>query len=582
MKSGRVTKTAPLELHGSTISPGIAVGSAYVFKQIELDALEKNSFAVEDIALEEKRLERAIQKSKSQLHHIKMKTLQTENREISNVFQVHIHLLEDVAFLKHIQDLLRQQQLNIEYVLASQINVIEKRFASIEDENLRRRFADIQDVYHRLLRNLLEIEHVRTNPLKRIQNPVVLIAERLIPSDIALIDLEKILGIVMEKGDETSHVALIAKSLQVPVIVNVPGISSLIRTDDSIIVDGEHGKVIVHPDEEEQQKYAIDRVKKVQQPRKPSVVNRECTTRDGVRVKLEANVGSLYEAEQAAINGAEGVGLLRSELYYMARQHMPTAEEECSFLKRMLAVFKKGEVTVRVLDVGADKDIPYLTFEDEENPQLGMRGIRYLLNHTALFKKQLHSILGACKYGKINILLPFVTLLEDIEAALEVIDEGCRMAGVRRKDIQVGMMVEIPSAALSIEQYVPYIDFFSIGTNDLVQYTFAAGRENRNVEMYRRVTHPVILKMIKHIVSIAHQHQKDVAVCGAIKTPLNACLMAGLGVNTLSVETNLLLPIKEMLMSKDMIDLVNVADESLKAQNSAEVENMLEELAWFH
>jgi phosphotransferase system enzyme I (PtsI) len=574
--SGHATKN-PVELHGMPISPGIAQGPLYLFKQIELSALERNSFPVDDPQAEIDRLETAIQKSKGQLHRIKMEAILSGNPGIGEVFQVHIQLLEDQAFLASVRELLTHQKLNIEYVLANQISAIEKQFSRIEDEALRKRFADIQDVYHRLLRNLLDIEHVRSNPLKRLERPVVLVAERLIPSDIALLDFEDVLGIIMEKGDETSHAAIIAKSLDMPVVVNVPGISSIVRNNDKVVVDGDRGIIILHPTVAQQRRYtrAHEAHQRQQQEADQRVVASPCRTLDGVRIRIKANIGSYHEARIALSRGAEGIGLLRTELYYMSMHRMPHAEEECDYYKSIAKIFNRGDITIRTLDIGADKNIPYLDLLEEENPQLGCRGIRYLLSHTALFRKQLHSILAAAGAGTIRILLPFVTVVEDVTAALGLIDESCEMAGVDRDAIKVGIMVEIPSVAMAIEAFAEMVDFFSIGTNDLVQYTFAAGRDNDQLREYRRTYHPVILRLIQRVASSAAAANREVSVCGEIEHPHVARLFAGLGIRTFSVEPAMVGQIYESLGSASTAEMAGLAQKALALRTAADVEELL-------
>ncbi len=567
----------PIELHGSSLAQGIALGPLYLFKQIELSALERNSFPVEDPQTELDRLETAIQKSKAQLHRIKMEAILSGNPGIGEVFQVHIQLLEDQSFLNSVRELLIHQKLNTEYVLANQISAIEKQFSRIDDEILRRRFADIQDVYHRLLRNLLDIEHVRSNPLKRLERPVVLIAERLIPSDIALLDMEQILGIIMEKGDETSHAAIIAKSLEIPVVVNVPGITSIVHNGDEVVVDGDRGVIILSPTSAQWRRYARAHETHVRdmETADQRIRSEACRTVDGVRIRIKANVGSLHEARAAAKRGAEGIGLLRSELYYMSMHRMPHAEEECTYYKSIVKAFPHGDITIRTLDIGADKNIPYLDLIEEENPQLGCRGVRYLLSHTALFRKQLHSILCAAQSGHIRLLLPFVTTIEDVVSALALIDESCELAGAPREKVKVGIMVEIPSVALSIEHYAEMVDFFSIGTNDLVQYTFAAGRENDGVRQYRKAVHPVMLNLIKRVVAVADERHKEVAVCGEIEDPRIACLFAGLGVRTFSVEPSIIAQVYEAISAMSLADMAPLADQALQRRSAGAVEELL-------
>ncbi len=576
----RPRSSAPrIELHGAAIAPGIAIGKAYLFRPIELDALEKNRFSVEDLAGEEKRLESATEKSRDQLHQIKQRTAEQGSPEAENIFAVHISMLRDSSFLGRIREMLARERANIEFVLAREIRSIQDRFASIKDEYLRRRFSDIEDVYFRLLRNLLEIEHVRTNPLQRIDTPVLFVAENLVPSDIPLLDMRKILGIVVERGDETSHAAIIAKSLGVPVVMRVAGISALARPDDLVIVDGYAGIVIIHPTESDS-RYHRARAERLSAQavgvRFP--MPGPLTSADGTVLRVEANVSNANQAWDARRLGARGVGLLRTEFFYMAQATMPSLEEETAMIEEIARIHSGFPVTVRFLDLGADKSVPYIAFAQEENPQLGCRGIRFLLNHPWLLKKQTQSILRVSTRPRVRVLLPFVALVEELEKALDIIEEACREEGVDRNDLRIGMMVEIPSAALALRDFVDRVDFVSIGTNDLLQYTFAAGRENVQLENYKRVAHPVMLRLIAGIAEVAKAAHREVTLCGELQQAANAALLFGLGVDILSVSPQMLPELAAVLNRRSLETMRAAAQKALACRTAWDVDEILKEL----
>jgi phosphoenolpyruvate-protein phosphotransferase len=527
----------PYELSGETVCAGIAMGEAFLFKPINLMALEKVKLPVEDTSKEMARLDATITKTITQMEQILLQV--DHDKDVSDIFQVQLRLLSDRSILEDIKVVVHEQKANIEFALSNQIKIIEEKFHSIQDEVMRTRFLDIQDVYYRILRNLLEIEHVRSNPLKRVKEPIIFVAEKLLPSDIALLDFDKLLGIIMEEGSALSHVAIITKSLGIPTLMNIPGIGSLVRTGDTLIVNAIQGKVVVHPTPLDIEEYRKERTLLSSRIflKKDKSKTALCKTLDGVCVELEANVGSVKETEEAIHNGASGIGLLRSELFYMSRSKPPTIEEEYDFYAALTSIVKKRPITIRLLDLGADKFLPYLDPLPEQNPQLGIRGIRYLLKTPEIFNRQLRSIARASPLGNIKIVIPFVTTLGDVEQTLEAIGRACRLENVEPNAIRVGIMAEIPSVALSMNSFMQKIDFVNIGTNDLVQYIFAANREDGNVAHYRQSMHPVILKILADIIASANRYAKEASVCGEIASdPFMAPLLVGLGARRLSMQ----------------------------------------------
>ncbi|KMQ52455.1 Phosphoenolpyruvate-protein phosphotransferase of PTS system [Chitinispirillum alkaliphilum] len=571
------------ELYGESISPGVAIADALQYKPISLDALEMNSFPVEDISKELNRLDYAIAKSRNQLIQIFQRLSEKDNSGIHDIFKVQLQLLEDRSFLEELKQLLSAQKMNIEHVIASQMRVLETRFRSITDEALRTKFMDIQDAYQRILRNLLEIEHVRTNPMQRIEKPVVFVSEKLLPSDVALLDFKKIEGIIIEEGSRLSHVAVISKSMGIPAIIRTPGAGTLIRSGDPVIVDGYTGKVIVYPDAAELSSYKEKREHFVSRSRpklQQSQISKPCRTKDGRRVKLEANIGSVKEAQAAVSLGAEGVGLLRSELFYMSFAHRPTINEETDFYQKISSIIHHKPLTIRVLDLGADKSLPFLQSYEEENPQLGIRGIRYLLKNKDLFRDHISSIIPLCKIAPIKIALPFISVTSDLEKALEIINQVCREQKVEREIVKVGIMVEIPSVALSIHSFLSKVDFVNIGTNDLIQYTFAASREDSDLEEYRQSVHPVILRLIRSIARTGMLMGKEVSVCGeAAGEAMSAALLVGAGISSLSMQPNSIPIVKEALSNWRYSDLKKLSRKALQLETNLKVTELLEKFS---
>ncbi len=569
-----------METHkGIAVTPGIAIGPAFVFKSIKLDALLKHTLPVADIGQETDRLEKAVAASIAQLTRIKEDILQKAGGEAGDIFASHLQILQDRALLEKIKALAAQERTNIEYILAHQIEELRGKFGAIKDELIRGRFVDIQDIYYRLLRNLLNIEHVRVNPLKRISTPVIFIAERLIPSDIALLEPDKLRGIIIEEGSRTSHVAIIAQSLGIPTMISVLGISAIAKTNEIVIMDGSAGAVLLHPTPEELKRY--ERRKK-SAARELSAAKRsrarKCVTTDGVPIRLEANVNSGEEATRAKEMGAEGIGLLRSEFFYLFSPRLPTPDEECAFYKKTMRIMKGAPVTVRLLDIGADKAPPYLRLEAEDNPQLGWRGIRWLLRNPAIMQQQLHSILRAGAGGPVRILAPFVSLAEEVRRFKDIVDTLCVRERIPRKHVKIGIMIEIPSMAYTPDAYMDLVDFVSIGTNDLVQYMFAAYRHGRGLDEYRAGPQPVILSLLQSIAEHAEKKGKEVIVCGEMAAEARmAKLLIGLGLRTLSMQPDVIPRMKRELAPVSAKKMKIAAKQVIGCATMAQVNELLDQ-----
>jgi phosphoenolpyruvate-protein phosphotransferase (PTS system enzyme I) len=559
------------KLSGEPISSGIAIGEAFLFRQINLDALEKTKFPVDDIDKEFERLESMVRKTIAQLQEIiDQKNLASA---VAEIFQAQLRMLQDAGFIQELKSMLDMQKANIEYVLSNQINAIEHKFRALGNELLRTRFLDIQDVYYRVLRNCLDIEHVRSNPFQRVQAPVIFIAQKLLPSDLALLDYDKLLAVLMEEGSSVSHVAIIAKALGIPAIIKIPGISSIARAHDMIIADANRGIVIVNPSESAVASYA--QTQRPVSPARPKALKRrnipECATIDGVGVTLEANIGSLKEAHEALDCGAAGIGLLRSELFYLSQSGKPTIKDESDYYAEVFSLFKNRPITIRLLDLGADKNLPYLRSFEEENPQLGTRGIRYLLHNKDLFQNHLKSIMRANATGSLKILIPFVAVEDDVAEARKEIEAVSKQENIDPSGLKLGIMVEIPSAALSLSRFWPHIDFVNIGTNDLAQYVFAASREDGNVESYRKTSHPVILKLLALCAASGKRVRKSVSVCGELAAdPQGALLLVGLGIRSLSMQPSSIPIVRKAINESSFKNLQKLAKKALSGRDFQE------------
>ncbi len=552
--------TGSAQYEGVSLSPGIAIGPAFHLKQIDLEATKRFSFVVDNMEAELKRLDGAVQKSRQQLHTLQHAMESSKKKEAAQIFSAQHLLLSDVLFLDKVRALMTRKRVNAEHVLVLEIETVKSKFNDLHDEIFRIKSLDIQDVYYRLLRNLLEIEHVRLGAFGRLDTAVILVAEKLLPSDIVLLDKKHLLGIVLEEGSTVSHVAIITKSLGIPAITNIPGISTMVRSSTSLIVDGYDAKVIVNPSHADLSHYK----RKQELGRRETAahcVRHSRHTTDGKTIKLEINVGSLEDIDEGARLGAEGIGLLRSELFYLSRPRLPTIEEECGFYREAIGKNSGATTTIRLLDIGADKSPSYLGMQREDCSQLGTRGIRYLLENKPLFQSHAGAVVRAAKFGPIKILVPFVSLVSEMKETREIIRTICRKEQLDERTIPIGMMVEIPSTALSLSPFIPYADFFSIGTNDLAQYLFAASRENGKLEPYRNQSGALLVSLIRSICSQVSLHGKEVSVCGEIAAdPETAKQLIGSGVTTLSVQPKSIPALCKLVSESSYADLKQSVD----------------------
>lgn len=553
-----------IELNGTALTSGIAIGTSYSFKQIDLEPLTLNPFPVSDLSIEMERFEHSINKSREQLYSIYKSHFDEGKSEIADIFGAHLQLIEDRSFLQTIRDTMELDLLNAEHVLAIKIQDIENSFSEIENEILKTKLSDIKDVYFRLLRNLLDIEHIRVSPLIRRINHPILIAEQLLPSDIALLEFRKINGIIIEELSAVSHVAIITRSLGIPAIMNIPGISTLVRSGCPVILDTYNSKVIVNPYPEEFNIYRRKRriYSKVNKQTRSHV---RCLTKDGVRIHLDANANFPNEIEDAIRKGAEGIGLLRSEYFYLSHSSIPSIHEEIFFYQEVLKSATNRIVTIRLIDIGADKSLPYMPMDKEDNPQLGLRGVRFLLANHELLSSHLSSILLASRNTRVKILLPFVTTESEVDIIISIVNELASEYDLDLSSIKLGIMVEIPSILWSLQSIIQKIDFLSIGTNDLTQFLFAASREDSRMDHFRMRSLPVLLAIIKYIVNVAAPLQKEVVVCGEMASdPSIAPFLIGAGIRTLSVQLSAIGAVRKEIESRSLEQDIDLVEEFLR------------------
>jgi len=569
-----------MEYSGISAASGYALGTAFLLLDQQIQVV-KAEVPKEQLDSEIQRYEEAQGKATEELEGIKEKTRKTIGPEEAEIFSAHIMVLQDPEYSGAIKALIRSEGQNAEWAVQVITDRFLELFKSMENDYIRERAADLRDVSNRLLRNLLGIS---TQSLSEITENVILVADDLTPSDTAQLDRDKVVGIVTNIGGKTSHSAIMARSMEIPAVVGLQDIVEKIKAGDFIIVDGNEGKVFVNPAEDLIHSYKEKQLSyEAQRQELKKLVNQPSITPDEVQVELVANIGNPQDALVAVNNGAEGIGLYRTEFLYMGRDELPSEEEQFEAYKAVTVMFgKEHPVVIRSLDIGGDKALPYLDMPKEMNPFLGYRAIRLCLDRTDIFRTQLRAILRASAFGNIKLMYPMIATLEELRAAnkvLEAVKQELLAETIPfNKDMEVGIMVEIPAVAVMADRFAKEVDFFSIGTNDLIQYTMAADRTNETVSYLYQPFNLAVLRLIRGVIDAAHKAGKRVAMCGEMAGDLTVLpILLGLGLDEFSMSASSVLPARALVRQLPWLKAQTIAKAVLEMDNPLEVESFVKQ-----
>ena len=530
---------------GKSVYKGIVMGPVAVLKKNDYQVKRTR---IEDPEAEVKRVEEAVEVSKKQLGRLYDKAVREVGEASAAIFEVHQMMLEDEDYLESMQNMIRTEPVNAEYAAAATGDNFAEMFAAMDDEYMKARSADVKDISERLVRNL---SGEGDNDLSSME-PSVIVADDLSPSETVQMDKEKILAFVTVHGSTNSHTAILARMMNIPALIGVPMDLNGLKTGMTAVVDGFSGQVIFEP-EEDVQKETEKRMQEEAEKQKllEELKGKENVTPDGRKINIYANIGSVGDLGYVMENDAGGIGLFRSEFLYLGRNDFPTEEEQFQAYKQAVQTMAGKKVIIRTLDIGADKQVDYFNLGKEENPALGYRAIRICLKQPEIFKAQLRALFRAAVYGNLSVMYPMITSTEEVEkiyAIVAEVEEELKKQEVQYKIPEQGIMIETPAAVMISDRLAKMVDFFSIGTNDLTQYTLAIDRQNEQLDDFYNPHHEAVLRMIRMVVENAHKCGKWAGICGELGADLTLTeQFVRMGVDELSVAPSMILKLRKIV-----------------------------------
>ena len=560
-------------LTGIGASEGVSVGKVLLFIEEEMIIPEVKT---EDSTVESEltKLDEGLKKSKTQLIAIREKVKEKMGEDKAAIFDGHIMLLEDEDLIMEVQDKIKGEGLPAAKALSDGIEEYCAMISALEDPYLRERAADLQDIGKRWLKNILGI---KIKDLSNLEPNTVVVTYDLTPSDTAQLDLENCVGFITEVGGKTAHSAIMARSLELPAVVGVKGVLSEAKEGEAVVMDGEAGVLFLNPAEDVIKEYN-DKREKIEKEKEElkKLITEEAITPDGRKVDIWGNIGSPKDVDAVIEAGASGVGLYRTEFLFMDSDHFPTEQEQYEAYRVVAEKLKGKPLTIRTMDIGGDKELPYLDLPKEMNPFLGYRAIRISLENKEMFKTQLRAILRASQYGQIKIMYPMISSINEIRKANTILEECKKELDAEGKvydtNIKVGIMIETPSTAIIAYKFAKEVDFFSIGTNDLTQYFLAVDRGNEMVSSLYNSFNPAVLEAIQKVIDAAHDAGINVSMCGEFAGDKKATkLLLGMGLDSFSMSASSMLPVKKIVRNTNYIDAQKYIDIILQQNTSEEV-----------
>ena len=562
-------------LHGIAVSPGVCRGKILVLMDNRVESVPRRAISEDEIPHQISRLEKAIIETRRQLLAVQEKVSSGMGAKDATIFDAHLLVLEDPTLMDEVTRYVTTHKTNVEYAFAQVAEKYAKSLESINDEYLRERAADMRDVTERLLHNLLGT--FQELDLRHLKEPYVIVAHDLAPSQTAMLDKKNVLGFVTDVGSKTSHTAIMARSMRIPAVVGLGNASRELQNGQYVLLDGYHGQVIINPTDQTLFEYGqlVRRYDSLEEKLRDTL-EKPAVTLDGVRMTLSANIEQATDTDAVKASGAEGVGLFRTEYIFLDKETLPTEEEQYQSYRSAAAALKPAPLIIRTLDLGGDKFMSHLNVPSEMNPFLGWRAIRFCLQEKEIFRAQLRAILRASAEGNIKVMYPMISCLDELVQANALLDacrEELRKEGVSFDEkLEIGAMIEIPSAALTADALAKHVQFFSIGTNDLIQYTLAVDRLNEKIAHLYEPSNPSILRLIKMTADAAHRAGIWVGVCGEMASdPLMIPLLLGLGVDELSVAPASVPQIKYLIRRVKMSEAKEIAEAALQSESAEEI-----------
>lgn len=558
-------------IKGIAASSGISIAKAYPLETPELHIEKKE---IHDIEQEMDRFNAALDVSQGELEKIKEHANKELGEDKAAIFSAHLLVLNDPEMITPVKDKISTEKVNAEFALNEVADMFIGMFEQMDDEYMKERAADIRDVTKRVLAHLLGVHF--SNP-SMISEEVIIIAEDLTPSDTAQLNKQYVLGFTTDIGGRTSHSAIMARSLEIPAVVGTKEVTSKVEKGALVIVDGIDGKIVIDPTNEELEIYKKKKQDYEKQKEEwAKLVDEPTVSKDNYHVEIAANIGTPDDVDAVLRNGGEAVGLYRTEFLYMGRNELPTEEEQYGAYKTVLERMGDKPVVVRTLDIGGDKELPYLDLPKEMNPFLGYRAIRLCLENQEIFRTQLRALLRASIYGNLKIMFPMIATLDEFRQAKKILleeKESLVENGVDVSDtVELGIMVEIPSTAILADQFAKEVDFFSIGTNDLIQYTMAADRMNEQVSYLYQPYSPSILRLVDNVIKAAHSNGKWVGMCGEMAGDSIAIpILLGLGLDEFSMSATSILPARSQIRKLSKVEAEKMAQQALQCSTTNEV-----------